>query len=89
MQAGEDILSLLLEKRTIARGQVREDVVRQLVSETPDGRPAYVNVLGRLVRLELFQRQFVDGDRQSRPAELRFRLAARCSSQPRAPRASR
>jgi asparagine synthetase B (glutamine-hydrolysing) len=62
MLAGGGILSVLLEGRTLARGQVRREVVQRLISETIGGKGAHVSLLGRLVRLELFQRQFVDGD---------------------------
>src|SRR5207253_5450952 len=39
--AGDGILSLLLEERTLDRGQVRQDVVRHLVSETVRGNAGH------------------------------------------------
>jgi hypothetical protein len=61
--AGAELLGVLLEPRTLERGQVREDAVRQLVGETLSGRARNTRVLGMLVTLELFQRQFLEGDR--------------------------
>jgi hypothetical protein len=60
--AGGGALGLLLEERTLARGQLRPEGVRPLVEQTLGGRAPHVSLLGRLVRLELFQRLFVDGD---------------------------
>lgn len=57
-----DGLAVLLEERTLSRGQLQRDVVRRYVSALTAGSLAYPSVLGRLLRLELFQRQFVDGD---------------------------
>jgi hypothetical protein len=65
--AGAELLGLLLEPRTLERGQVREDAVRQLVGETLAGRARNTRVLGMLVTLELFQRQFLEGERPQAP----------------------
>jgi hypothetical protein len=59
---GAGLLGILLEPRTLARRQVQEAAVRRLVAETLDGRGRHTMALGVLLTLELFQRQFVDGD---------------------------
>ncbi|MEO8290888.1 MAG: asparagine synthase-related protein, partial [Gaiellaceae bacterium] len=59
---GPELLGILLEARTLARGQVREEAVRRMVDETLVGRGRHTQPLGVLLTLELFQRQFVDGD---------------------------
>jgi asparagine synthase (glutamine-hydrolysing) len=62
---GEDgaaLLGVLLEPRTLARGQIREEAVRALVDDTLSGRARHTKPLGALLTFELFQRQFVDGD---------------------------
>jgi asparagine synthase len=56
------LLDVLLEARTLDRGQLREATVRRLVEETLTGRAKHTRALGVLVTFELFQRQFVDGD---------------------------
>jgi hypothetical protein len=61
--AGAELLGLLLERRTLERGQICEDAVRRLVGETLAGRARNTRVLGMLVTLELFQRQFLEGER--------------------------
>jgi hypothetical protein len=61
--AGAELLGLLLERRTLDRGQLREDAVRRLVRETLAGRARNTRVLGMLLTLELFQRQFLEGER--------------------------
>jgi len=57
-----ELLSILLERRTLARGQLREDAARRLVDETLSGRARNTRALGMLLTFELFQRQFLDGD---------------------------
>lgn len=59
---GADLLRILLEPRTLDRGQLREQSVRRLVDETLAGRAKNTRALGVLLTFELFQRQFVDGD---------------------------
>ena len=59
---GAELLGILLEPRTLARGQLREDAVRKLVDDTLSGRARYTKPLGALLTFELFQRQFVDGE---------------------------
>ena len=59
---GAELLGILLEPRTLARGQIREEAVRRLVDDTLSGRARYTKPLGALLTFELFQRQFVDGD---------------------------
>jgi hypothetical protein len=59
---GAELLGTLLEPRTLARGQLREDAVRKLVDDTLSGRARYTKPLGALLTFELFQRQFVDGE---------------------------
>jgi asparagine synthase (glutamine-hydrolysing) len=59
---GAELLETLLEPRTLARGQLREDAVRKLVDDTLSGRARYTKPLGALLTFELFQRQFVDGE---------------------------
>lgn len=59
---GRGLLEILLEPRTLARGQLRADPVRRLVEETLSGRARHTRALGVLLTFELFQRQFVDGD---------------------------
>jgi asparagine synthase/glutamine amidotransferase-like protein len=60
--SGRDLLSILLEPRTLARGQLREESVRRLVEETLSGRGRHTRALGALLTLELFQRQFIEQD---------------------------
>jgi Asparagine synthase len=59
---GAELLGILLEPRTLQRGQIREDAVRRMVDDTLRGRARYTRPLGVLLTFELFQRQFVDGD---------------------------
>jgi asparagine synthase (glutamine-hydrolysing) len=59
---GAELLGILLEPRTLARAQLREEAVRRLVNDTLSGRARYTKPLGALLTFELFQRQFVDGD---------------------------
>ena len=61
--AGAELLGILLEPRTLARGQLRDEGVRRLVSETLSGRARHTRALGMLLTFELFQRQFLEGDR--------------------------
>jgi asparagine synthase/glutamine amidotransferase-like protein len=61
-RGGAELLEILLEPRTIARGQLRPESVRALVSETLNGRARNTRVLGMLLTFELFQRQFIDGE---------------------------
>jgi len=60
--SGRRLLELLLEERTLDRGQLRSDPVRKLVHETLGGSAEHTYVLGTLLTLELFQRHFVDAD---------------------------
>lgn len=60
--AGERLLSLLLEPRTLERRQLDERALRRLVERTLAGRGAHTRALGMLLTLELFQRQFLEGD---------------------------
>jgi hypothetical protein len=57
---GGGLLAVLLEERTLRRGQLRAEAVRRLVSETVRGRTAHIAALEVLLMLELFQRLFVD-----------------------------
>lgn len=66
--ASSPLLDLLLEPRTLARGQVREEPVRRLIGELRGGKKRHTRVLGMLLTFELFQRQFVDGERLTAPA---------------------
>ena len=59
---GLRFLDVLLEPRTLARGQLREEGVRRLVDETLAGRLCDTRAVGMLVTFELFQRQFIDGE---------------------------
>jgi hypothetical protein len=59
---GAELLGILLEPRTLGRGQIREEAVRKLVDDTLSGKARYTKPLGALLTFELFQRQFVDGD---------------------------
>jgi asparagine synthetase B (glutamine-hydrolysing) len=59
---GAGLLEILLEDRTLDRGQIEREAVAKLVSQTLGGRARNTGVLGVLLTLELFQRQFVDGD---------------------------
>jgi hypothetical protein len=61
-RGGAELLEILLEPRTIARGQLRPESMRALVSETLNGRARNTRVLGMLLTFELFQRQFIDGE---------------------------
>jgi asparagine synthase (glutamine-hydrolysing) len=56
------LLDILFEARTLARGQLNEKGVERLVRELSDGRRRNTRPLGMLLTLELFQRQFIDGD---------------------------
>jgi hypothetical protein len=60
--ASSPLLDLLLEPRTLARGQLREDVVRRFVADVRAGRARNTRALGMLLTLELFQRQFLEGE---------------------------
>lgn len=64
---GARALGLLLEDRTLDRGQIREKAVRELVDETLAGSGRHTQALGVLLTLELFQRQFIDGDGMDGP----------------------
>ena len=57
---GRPLLEVLLEPRTLARGQLREEGVRKLVDELLRGRRRNTRPLGMLLTFELFQRQFID-----------------------------
>ena len=57
------LLDVLLEPRTLARGQLREETVRRLIREVRGGRARNTKVLGMLLTFELFQRQFIEGER--------------------------
>jgi asparagine synthetase B (glutamine-hydrolysing) len=61
------VLGLLLDERTLDRGQIHAPGVRDLVEKTVSGHAAHTQVLGVLLTLELFQRQFVDGDGYTQP----------------------
>jgi asparagine synthetase B (glutamine-hydrolysing) len=61
-RSGADLLAILLEPRTLERGQVREAGVRRLVDDLLRGRARHTRPLGLLLTLELFQRLFVDGE---------------------------
>jgi hypothetical protein len=56
------LLDVLLEPRTLARGQLRGEGVRHLVEETLAGRLCDTRAAGMLLTFELFQRQFIDGE---------------------------
>jgi hypothetical protein len=56
------LLDILLEPRTLARGQIREEAVRRLVRGVRTGRARNTGPLGMLLTLELFQRQFLEGE---------------------------
>jgi asparagine synthetase B (glutamine-hydrolysing) len=56
------LLDILLEPRTLARGQLREEGVRRLVDRTLAGRVGDTRALGMLLTFELFQRQFLEGE---------------------------
>jgi hypothetical protein len=58
--ASAPILEILVEPRTLARGQIREQAARRLIAELGRRRPFHL--LSGLVRLEIFQRQFIDRD---------------------------
>jgi hypothetical protein len=60
--AGAQLLRTLLDERTLDRGQIRREAARGLVDETLAGSGRHTQALGTLLTLELFQRQFVDGD---------------------------
>jgi len=59
---GAELLGMLLEPRTLGRGQLQEAPVRRLIDETLTGRARHTKALGALLTFELFQRQFVDGE---------------------------
>lgn len=61
-RASAGLLGMLLEPRTLARGQLRGEAVERLISETLRGRGRNAKALGMLLTLELFQRQFLDGE---------------------------
>jgi asparagine synthase (glutamine-hydrolysing) len=60
--ASRPLLDVLLEPRTLERGQLRQEPVRRLIAELETGRRRNTRTLGMLLTLEMFQRQFVDGD---------------------------
>ena len=68
--AGGDLLGLLLEPRTLERGQLRPEPVRSLVDDVLQGRARHTRLLGMLITFELFQRQFIDGDGQPDPSRI-------------------
>jgi len=59
---GTSLLGVLLDDRTLDRGQIRREGVRELIDETLAGSGRHTQALGTLLTLELFQRQFIDGD---------------------------
>jgi asparagine synthetase B (glutamine-hydrolysing) len=61
-RTGADLLGILLEPRTLARGQLHEDAVRRLVADTLSGRAGATRSLGMLLTFELFQRQFLEDE---------------------------
>jgi asparagine synthetase B (glutamine-hydrolysing) len=61
-RGGGELLGILLEPRTLARGQMREQAVRRMISDLLSGRARHTQPLGVLVTFELFQRQFIDGE---------------------------
>ncbi len=73
---GRPVLELLLEPRTLERGQLREEPVRRLVDELYAGRRRNTRALGMLLTLELFQRQFLDGDEAPASRREDVRVAA-------------
>ena len=59
---GGKLLDILLEPRTLARRQIREQAVRSMISELLSGRGRHTQPLGVLLTFELFQRQFIEGE---------------------------
>jgi hypothetical protein len=59
---GGKLLGILLEPRTLARRQIREQAVRSMISELLSGRGRHTQPLGVLLTFELFQRQFIEGE---------------------------
>jgi hypothetical protein len=59
---GRELLQTLLEPRTADRGQINRKAVSRMIEETLLGAARWTKPLGVLLTLELFQRQFVDGD---------------------------
>jgi hypothetical protein len=60
LNSGRELLGILVEERTLARGQIRGEVVRAMIAEELTGRRRHTFALSVLLTLELFQRQFVD-----------------------------
>jgi asparagine synthetase B (glutamine-hydrolysing) len=56
------LLGLLVDRRTLDRGQLDPMAARSLVDRTLAGKVSDMRVIGVLLTLELFQRRFVDGD---------------------------
>jgi hypothetical protein len=56
------LLDILLEPRTLARDQLREEAIRRLVRAVRTGRGRNTGPIGMLLTLELFQRQFLEGE---------------------------
>jgi hypothetical protein len=57
---GRELLNILLEERTLSRGQIRREAVRSMIADALTGRRRHTFALGVLLTLELFQRQFVE-----------------------------
>ena len=56
------LLGLLVDPVTLHRGQLEPGAMRRLVDSTIAGRISDMRVVGMLLTLELFQRQFIDGE---------------------------
>lgn len=62
----DEIEGLLLEPRSLARGVVRPEAVRRLVSEQRRRLADHSDKIWRLLNLELWQRVFLDGELAAR-----------------------
>lgn len=58
----DNLESMLLEPRTLERGLMQRDAVRQLFAEHRAGRRVNGNRIWRLLNLETWQRVFLDGE---------------------------
>jgi asparagine synthase (glutamine-hydrolysing) len=72
-QDRERFFGILLEPRTTARGYFRPEAVREMVDEHVRGRRNRSGVLWRMLILELWHRNFLEGEARSlRPPELQW-----------------
>jgi asparagine synthase (glutamine-hydrolysing) len=78
----EKFLSILTEPRTLKRGYYRPEAVRALVDEHVRGRRNRAGVLWKMLILEWWHRNFLEGEGRRSPPSLGFKEYSRASTQP-------